>query len=491
MHMEDDHFLNLFKGKRIKLSLRTASYIGVVQRINANKTLVLADVVYCSNGCKIPGTKVFFGHEVLNVELVDETSRESGPKVPPKMETAHTSMSNLNLDNIEEEEDCVHFVVIDEFQEKFGAAVMHIKSQCVIGVGADGLKMFEHGRLCWLQISTKKKVYLFDILILGSMAFRNGLSSILENKEILKVLHDCRDVAGCLIGQFGVKLTNVFDTQVADVMCFHSATGGFLPNRVSSLEQALSLHLRVPSSHLLLLQTKSQLTQDDAEVWQMRPSPFPVLRLMAVSVVHLHALRLVLLDNLMTDYMNLVDSYLNNSNYKPGELQQVDTEALALPPELRKLEQMLQERREQAMSRYPVNDQGLLARFSPRAQPPTQTSPAAQEPSHTRAHSVEPSSPPKQLDRVLQSVKEDSPSDICVSTDAEMLKPAAALDLREEMSVDVPLAPMGVGGGRSEVSTERPFRNVQSAFNPLPTIGRGALLHMLQAQNLCGKQPVG
>lgn len=57
----------------------------------------------------------------------------------------------------------------------------------------------------------------------------------------------------------------------------------------------------------------------------MRPSPFPVLRLMAVSVVHLHALRLVLLDNLMMDYMNLVDSYLNNSNYQPGELQQVDT----------------------------------------------------------------------------------------------------------------------------------------------------------------------
>lgn len=43
MHREVDHFLNLFKGKRIKLSLRTASYFGVVQRINANKTLVLAD----------------------------------------------------------------------------------------------------------------------------------------------------------------------------------------------------------------------------------------------------------------------------------------------------------------------------------------------------------------------------------------------------------------------------------------------------------------
>lgn len=133
---------------------------------------------------------------------------------------------------------------------------------------------------------------------------------------------------------------------------------------------------------------------------------------------------------------------------------------------------MLQERREQARNRYPVTEQGLLVRFSPRAQPPTQTSPAAQEPSHTQAHFVEPSAPSKQLDRVLQSVKEDSPSDICVSADpeAQVLKPAAALGLREEMSVNVPLAPMGVGRGCSEVSTERPFGNVRmSSLNPLPT----------------------
>lgn len=50
IHMEDEHFLNLFKGKRIKLSLRT-SYFGVVQRINANKTLVLTDGEICIYFC--------------------------------------------------------------------------------------------------------------------------------------------------------------------------------------------------------------------------------------------------------------------------------------------------------------------------------------------------------------------------------------------------------------------------------------------------------
>lgn len=96
IHMEDDHFLDLFKGKRIKLSLRT-SYFGVVQRIDANKALVLADggictdfccclyirrmkltslclwivsVVNGSNGCHIPGIKVFFAREILNGALM-------------------------------------------------------------------------------------------------------------------------------------------------------------------------------------------------------------------------------------------------------------------------------------------------------------------------------------------------------------------------------------------------------------------------------------
>lgn len=94
VHMEDDHFLNWFKGKRVKLSLRTSSFVGVVQRINANKTLVLADgeiwIYFCcclwkltpclclwtvsvvdgSSGCRIPGTRVFFGREILNGALL-------------------------------------------------------------------------------------------------------------------------------------------------------------------------------------------------------------------------------------------------------------------------------------------------------------------------------------------------------------------------------------------------------------------------------------
>lgn len=58
-------------------------------------------------------------------------------------------------------------------------------------------------------------------------------------------------------------------------------------------------------------------------MWQKRPCPVPLLKLMALSVIHLRPLRLVLLDNLMMDYMALVDSYINSSFFEPDELQHV------------------------------------------------------------------------------------------------------------------------------------------------------------------------
>lgn len=139
-------------------------------------------------------------------------------------------------------------------------------------------------------------------------------------------------------------------------MCFYSETGGFLPDRVSTLQEVVSLHLKVPSSQLLSLQMKSQLTkvqytycfkyttgrklfycivvhvcavipgvflQEEREMWYKRPCPLPLLKVMALSVIHLQPLRLVLLDTLMTDYMALVDSYLNSSDYEPDKLEHI------------------------------------------------------------------------------------------------------------------------------------------------------------------------
>ncbi|XP_034713435.1 piRNA biogenesis protein EXD1 isoform X2 [Etheostoma cragini] len=496
MVLNDVQFLNTLKGKRVKLTLKTSSYLGVVQRINPNKTLILTDVVSGSNGVKCPGSKMFFGHEILNVEFTNEANATIGNIHDHQFE------EHLNVERFQpykktitfdkDDEEYINFVVIDEFQEMFGSAVMHIKKQHVIGVGTDGVEVFKHGRLCWLQIATKRKVYLFDILILGARAFKNGLSMILENKHILKVIHDCRAIAGCLIAQFGVKLTNVFDTQVADVMCFYSETGGLLPDRVSTLQEVVSLHLKVPSSQLLSLQMMSQLTKEELEMCYERPCPLPLLKVMALSVIHLQPLRLVLLDTIMTDYMAMVDSYLNSSHFQPGELEHVGMESvLELPRELRQLEQTRRERQKWAADHYPVTEEGLLARFNPRSQTPSQPTLVTENHGQTQVESFEPENveSPSQVDTLLHKLPLSPPRvnnvlsvDIHASPDPQ----GTASDLTKEPAVTSPLS-LGVGRGRTEVLMDtmgrgRPFGKEQSSIPALPAIGRGFLLQISQDQ---------
>lgn len=43
MDVVNDRLMTMFEGKCVKLTLKTSSFSGVVQRINPNKTLVLAE----------------------------------------------------------------------------------------------------------------------------------------------------------------------------------------------------------------------------------------------------------------------------------------------------------------------------------------------------------------------------------------------------------------------------------------------------------------
>lgn len=215
--------------------------------------------------------------------------------------------------------------------------------------------------------------------------------------HLVQVIHNCRAIAGCLIGQFGVKLTYVFDTQVHvqfvrrlslehhSITCAPCGFSCFSTLCLVELSYFLFFSLHVlrwqmscgsTQSQEVSFQTESVLwrrwwvsiwrcpppssypfrwshsspryskhthprwfclhvvvfvcavvtggiLQEKMQMWQKRPCPVPLLKLMALSVIHLQPLRLVLLDKLMMDYMTLVDSYLNSSHYEPDELQHV------------------------------------------------------------------------------------------------------------------------------------------------------------------------
>ncbi|XP_044915454.1 piRNA biogenesis protein EXD1 isoform X3 [Felis catus] len=368
----DYHFLNQILWRRVKLTLVCGIFEGVLQHVDPNKIVVLKKVKNVETGRSVPGVKMFFGHEIVNVELLDEVEqgaeREKASSVSlntertrmdkmkgedlnicepssPVPESPTTSLLNhLKYSPSEEEE--VTYTVIDQFQQKFGAAMLHIKKQSVLSVATEGANVCRHGKLCWLQVATNSRVYLFDIFLLGSRAFNNGLQMVLEDKRILKVIHDCRWLSDCLSHQYGILLNNVFDTQVlpvffglwllpssecttatsasitrspspvADVLQFSMETGGFLPNCISSLQESLIRHLKVAPKYLSFLEERQKLIQENPEVWFTRPLSPSLLKILALEATYLLPLRLVLLDEMMSDLTTLVDGYLNT--YREG-----------------------------------------------------------------------------------------------------------------------------------------------------------------------------
>ncbi|XP_057183628.1 piRNA biogenesis protein EXD1 [Triplophysa rosa] len=360
--LEQCRFLECLKRKRVKITLLDTQVMGVIHRINLNKTVILEDVYEVQSGKKFPGVKLFFGHDIVKVEFPFSGNHDNMSGVDEAHKSKFQTCRNRTMLDHNVHDDTVNYVVIDELQEQFGPAVTHIQEQKVIGIGAD---CFEQERLCWFKVATKNIVYLFDILLLGGRAFRNGLCMILENQYILKVTHDCRCIARCLRARFGVSLTNVFDTQVADIMLFNKDTGGFLPDRVSTLQEVVRLHLKVPTSEMFPFWAQEQCTKENPEVWYIRPCPPALLTVMAVSVIHLLPLRLVLLDALMSDYTNLVDSYMGSYQNQSVNLLHFDRQnGNELPKEARELEAVRQKRLKWATHCYIVSDDGLLERSS-------------------------------------------------------------------------------------------------------------------------------
>ncbi|KAK2551132.1 piRNA biogenesis protein EXD1 [Acropora cervicornis] len=128
-------------------------------------------------------------------------------------------------------------VVVDSFGKTFEDAVKFVSKQRVIGVVCEGINLGRYGKLCWLVV-----IYLFDILTLGAACFDEGLQNILESGDILKVIHDCRQVSDALFHQYRVRLVNVFDTQVADVVIYKNEKAGELP-RACPLPESATEHV--------------------------------------------------------------------------------------------------------------------------------------------------------------------------------------------------------------------------------------------------------
>jgi hypothetical protein len=121
------------------------------------------------------------------------------------------------------------------------------------------------GRLSLIQIGLESEaVFLFDVLTCPALLGENaGLRNLLSDSvTVTKILHDCRNDAAALKGQFNIELAQVWDTQIA-----HAILEGKDPK---TSQKGLNVILQTYAG-------KSNVNKKEVQhgpgVWEQRPLP--------------------------------------------------------------------------------------------------------------------------------------------------------------------------------------------------------------------------
>jgi len=142
------------------------------------------------------------------------------------------------------------------------------------------------GRLCLVQIASRTKAYLFDVIAIGEELFTaGGIGPLLESETILKVVHDCRQDSDALYWQFNVKLSNVFDTQVA-YTAWREQKGIEVTIPVGLKTLLRTFSVTTLEEENLKASIKSQF-QDNPKLWEQRPLSTEAITYAKFDIEHL------------------------------------------------------------------------------------------------------------------------------------------------------------------------------------------------------------
>ena len=90
-----------------------------------------------------------------------------------------------------------------------------LQQECILAVDCEGINLGRiGGSLCLIQIAGQCGTFLFDVFQNQQGLLQSGLQDLLENREIVKLIHDCRmDVVA--LKEIGINVNSILDTQIA------------------------------------------------------------------------------------------------------------------------------------------------------------------------------------------------------------------------------------------------------------------------------------
>ncbi|XP_017891560.1 egalitarian protein homolog [Ceratina calcarata] len=140
----------------------------------------------------------------------------------------------------------------------------------VISFDCEGINLGVKGQLTLVQVGTMSgQAYIFDLFTCPNLVQAGGIQKLLEHKDVIKVIHDCRNDSVNLYKQFKIMLNNVFDTQSAHAVLQFQETGKPVYKVKNVNLNTLCDHYGVPCNPL-----KEQLKniyRNNQKYWCRRP----------------------------------------------------------------------------------------------------------------------------------------------------------------------------------------------------------------------------
>ncbi|KAA8541717.1 hypothetical protein F0562_022869 [Nyssa sinensis] len=141
--------------------------------------------------------------------------------------------------------------------------------QLVIGFDCEGVDLCRYGTLCIIQLAFPDAVYLIDA-IQGGKKLMKACKPALESGCITKVIHDCKRDSEALYFQFGIKLHNVVDTQIAYYLIGEQQGQKRSPNDYISFVSLLADPRYCGISYVEKKEVRT-LLREDPKFWTYRP----------------------------------------------------------------------------------------------------------------------------------------------------------------------------------------------------------------------------
>ena len=181
--------------------------------------------------------------------------------------------------------------IVDQVGDMFEEAIARVQAAGQVGVSCEGGLLGRASPLALLLLATKEDVFMFDVQMMGEDCWQYGLRTVLQEPQLLKILHDCRQLSDCLWHKHNVRLAGVYDTMAGD-MVYISANllFGLLPRYTRSQAHLVRDYLGVEDEQIAFPRYRRSRLSEEQAVWRARPLAAHMQLLAARGVLYLPAL---------------------------------------------------------------------------------------------------------------------------------------------------------------------------------------------------------